>query len=516
MWLETISFSSDRVHTWSPDIFNIGEVIVKSYGVSRSYFVRVAALVVVSLVGLFALPVLGDESARAQVEQGVASSMGITHGAHIRPTYDYGRELVAFTSLAQKDIGILKYFVPWEPFDPFLLDQVRDQYPRSQDLAFALTWGPGPSGKGCDLDYGSSGPINAILRGKCDAYLRAFARSVNQRPERFLLRLANEMNIADVPWWPGHYGNSPGDFVAMWRRVHDIFRSEGVTNVEWVWSPNYASHPFNDTNYAWNNLHSYYPGDSYVDWIALSGYNWGTPWDTFEVIYGNVLNDLTCRYRKPQILLEVGSVEGPGGTQTKARWIEDMYARLPSYPLVRAVVWFNDYADASRSRPDFRITTSTADCAQRSDCDGVQSLSNWTSAYRTAISDARYTTSLPSLANATPDYVVCGTGPQVSISPSAVLLERGQTGTVTLTGAGLAGPLTFNLASQNTGQLRVTQTTVTLSPSTPTAHFSVGTHSTTPLGTYQLSLVSNQITLSFDVRVVGRVHRVYAPFVRAR
>ena len=34
-------------------------------------------------------------------------------------------------------------------------------------------------------------------------------------------------------------GNSPGDYVKMWRHVHDIFEAEGANQyVIWVWAPN--------------------------------------------------------------------------------------------------------------------------------------------------------------------------------------------------------------------------------------------------------------------------------------
>lgn len=38
------------------------------------------------------------------------------------------------------------------------------------------------------------------------------------------------------PWAANAKGNSPAQFKAAWRRVHDIFADEGATNVGWVFS----------------------------------------------------------------------------------------------------------------------------------------------------------------------------------------------------------------------------------------------------------------------------------------
>lgn len=43
------------------------------------------------------------------------------------------------------------------------------------------------------------------------------------------------------PWSEKPDGNQPGDYVKMWRHVHDIFNQEGTKNVTWVWCPNITS-----------------------------------------------------------------------------------------------------------------------------------------------------------------------------------------------------------------------------------------------------------------------------------
>ena len=57
-----------------------------------------------------------------------------------------------------------------------------------------------------------------------------------------------------------------------WKHIVDIFRSVGANNVSYVWCPNFI-YPSTTT---WPTYASLYPGDSYVDWTCLDGYNWGT------------------------------------------------------------------------------------------------------------------------------------------------------------------------------------------------------------------------------------------------
>jgi len=432
---------------------------------------------------------------------------GIAHGVHLRPTYHYGQELASFNDLAANNAGLIMYFAPWAPFDPFLVDRLHEELPATEMPAIVLSWEPGPSSTGCNLAYGGVGPLKAIAQGNCDAYIRGFARAIRVRPERFILRFAHEMNIADSPWWPGYYGSDPVQYVAAFRRIHGLFRAEAVANVEWVWSPNYASHPYDSTTYAWNDVNSYYPGDAYVDWIGLSGYNWGNPWRTFAEVYDTVLRDFTCRYAKPQLLLEVGSVEGPGGLQTKAQWMTDMYESLTRYPFVRGVVWFNDYAYATRGQADFRITTSTADFGS------VQPLSNWTSTYRTLVSRSTYVDTLPSVSEVTPPGTACVLADQLQVKPGLVLIEPGEAAHFTVSGVALVDELSIAVQGMGVQSVELTPESMTLLPPWDEGDITVQSYPSTPLGTYDFYVMADGLSVPFSVRVVRDVRGVFLPLV---
>jgi beta-mannanase len=167
------------------------------------------------------------------------------------------------------------------------------------------------------------------------------------------------MNGNWFPWSEGVNGNQAGQYVAAWRHVHDIFAAAGASNVTWVWCPNV------DYN---NNLQAItndFPGSAYVDWTGLDGYNWGTNptkpggWKTFNQVYRSTYLHLVEKVApsKPMMIGEVASSEYGG---SKAAWIEDMLARVPTeYPGVRAMLWFDKYD----SGMDWPIETSGATTA---------------------------------------------------------------------------------------------------------------------------------------------------------
>jgi hypothetical protein len=198
--------------------------------------------------------------------------------------------------------------------------------------------------------------LQGIAAGDDDTYIRDWARGAAQWGRTIYLRPMHEMNGDWYSWGRGVNGNTPADFIGAWRHMHDIFVAEGATNVRWVWSPNvrYASqYPLADL----------YPGDSYVDWVGLDGYNWGsdphlaTPtWQSFGEVFGATYDEITQHVApgKPVIVVETGSTEHGGN---KADWIRQaLLDEAPTYRQIRAVIWFNEADGPS----DFRIDSTPA------------------------------------------------------------------------------------------------------------------------------------------------------------
>ena len=191
--------------------------------------------------------------------------------------------------------------------------------------------------------------LTSIVAGRHDAYIRAVARTLKAFGRPVLLRFAQEMNGDWYPWGVGVNGNRPGQFVAAWRHVHDVFVAAGATNVRWVWSP--------VARYGVALSTAQYPGDRYVDEIGLSGFNGGselawTGWRSFASLFDASLATVhALAPDKPIQISEVGSANGGG---SKSNWIAGMFADLSRHPQVRTVIWF----DVDK-QTDWRITAST-------------------------------------------------------------------------------------------------------------------------------------------------------------
>jgi hypothetical protein len=316
------------------------------------------------------------------------------------------------------------------------------------------------------------------------------------------------MNGGGQPWSPVNMGVNPSLYVAMWRHVHDIFAAQGVTNVEWVWAPIYVSIPALPEN----DIHLYYPGDDYVDWVAVSGYNYylqyegATEWNTFEMMFDAVLNDFACRYPKPQLIHETASVEDYTGTYHKTDWIADTYVQAQNYPFLRGLVWYND-RDSANPSADFRITTSTA---HEGSVQALPANGSWTNAYKNAVASPIYTKTLPSLTAATPPMPYCGNGEAVfRAQPAAVMLVRGQSSSHQLVGINYASAVNVSLSLPATISGSVTPNTLPAPWGTATIHLQ--TSASTPLGVHTVNVQVGPSTVPIRVIVVASIKRSFLP-----
>ena len=187
-----------------------------------------------------------------------------------------------------------------------------------------------------------------VAAGKWDTYIRRWAEAARAWSHPFFLRFNWEMNGNWYPWGLGVNGNQPGDYIAAWQHVHRIFTDIGATNATWVWCPFVGPRP----------TRPFYPGDEYVDWTCLDGYNRVIPeqvgWRSFSQIFKPSYKEITEEIAptKPMLIAETASAEkeAPPG-QSKAQWIEAMFAALPvEFPAVRGLLWFN-YEEDEKTWP---------------------------------------------------------------------------------------------------------------------------------------------------------------------
>jgi len=200
-----------------------------------------------------------------------------------------------------------------------------------------------------------------VIDGSYDSYISEFAHEAAAWGHPFFLRFNWEMNGNWFPWAEGVNGNQPGEYVAAWRHVHDLFAAAGATNVTWTWCPNV------DSEGKMADLASLYPGDEYVDWTSLDGYNWGgSEWTSFGELYGATYQRIVDKIApsKPMVIAEVGSSENGG---SKSAWIAEMLRDLPTeFRQIRGVLWFDKFVDG-----DWPIETSAS--ATQAFAAGIQS-----------------------------------------------------------------------------------------------------------------------------------------------
>jgi hypothetical protein len=285
---------------------------------------------------------------------------GATIGDHLTGTqapWDIGA-VSKFADLTGKQLSLVNVFVPFAncpptpcsfyKFAPGMMESIREHGAiplfswSSQAIPSRLE----------EPDF----QLSDVIAGTYDSYIRSFAEEARDWGHPFFLRFNWEMNGNWFPWSEGVNGNREGEFVAAWRHVHDIFTAVGADNVSWVWCPNI------DPYGIFQGLGPLYPGDAYVDWTGLDGYNWGTNptkpdrWMSFDELYGSTYQRITGTLApsKPLLIGEMSSTEYGG---SKANWIRDTLAKIPTnYPKIGGLLWFDTYIEGM----DWPIESSSA------------------------------------------------------------------------------------------------------------------------------------------------------------
>ncbi|KKU92036.1 MAG: Beta-mannanase [Microgenomates group bacterium GW2011_GWA1_48_10] len=230
----------------------------------------------------------------------------------------------------------------YQQFDPRLLDQFR-----TRGIMPGLNW---DASKGSALNENQPDfSWQAINSGMHDAYITQVAKDAAAYHYPFIVRVFAEMDGNWYPWGYSVNGNTnPADFVAAWKHVVDIFRKEGATNVQfaWCWAASVLT-PSRIDQYK-DVLKQLYPGDDYVDWIALDGYSNPASTkrslqDDFQPAY-QFLKTFTHRR---MAFYEVGASEDPKDSMAKANWItQGFLTTIPQlFPDVKMVNWFNSIND---------------------------------------------------------------------------------------------------------------------------------------------------------------------------
>lgn len=232
--------------------------------------------------------------------------------------------------MSKQDINDLQSFEQWSGkkysivviFQAFLPDE-QTPFPKTQ---LNNIWLNGNTPLLTLEPWGSNNIIDEINNGELDSYLEEYAISLENwtqenwdsndnegKRKQVFIRFGHEMNLHDeaYPWC----NKSPESYQNAWKRVHDIFERPKLAYdaIQWVWCVNHVDVPFNGYK-----AEEYYPGDEYVDWVAIDGYNVGRSvpckdwdnWIDFNSVFGPMLGRFDSHPNisgKPYAIIEFAS-----------------------------------------------------------------------------------------------------------------------------------------------------------------------------------------------------------------
>jgi endoglucanase len=242
-------------------------------------------------------------------------------------------------TLQQKKLDVVQMFINWSTYFSSIKSNADAVYENGS--TFMITWE--------SWEYNTVD----IKDGKADSYIKQMANDMKAYNKEIWLRPLHEGNGNWYPWCIGGSSvNTNETYIAAWKHIVDIFRTQGATNVKFVFNIN-CSNVGTGASFT-----GHYPGDNYVDYNSLDGYNWGTTqswgstWQSFDQIFSASYNALK-QYNKPIMITEVASAEQGGD---KANWITETFKTISaSYDKITAFMWFNENKET-----DWRINSSTA------------------------------------------------------------------------------------------------------------------------------------------------------------
>jgi hypothetical protein len=255
-------------------------------------------------------------------------------------------EPTAIAADVESEYGVtpagVMWFDSWASGLAFPVDQARALWRRG--IMPNYTWEPWNTALGLN-DPGQI-HLQDVVDGTWDGYIRDRAREFAAVRGPIMVRWAHEFNGNWYPWGIANNNADPSLYVRAYRHVHDLAVAAGARNVQWVWAYNNGSSP----DEAYNDPAAAYPGDHYVDWVGIDGYNWGfgpswdptgDHWASFDATFATAYAKARAvAPRRPVMLGEFASSEDGGD---KAQWFRDMDATLRSgaYPDLKLLTYFD-------------------------------------------------------------------------------------------------------------------------------------------------------------------------------
>lgn len=264
-------------------------------------------------------------------------------------------EVTAMERWQDKKHAVINLYTNWTPSaQTRLFDHQLDNIWSHGSIPM-ITWEPTLAGETPDTIE------TQIANGKFDTFIQSWGKQLKhflsgidgiygtEDDRRIYIRLAHEPNGTWYPWSATSGENTPDDYINMWRRTHDQFSALGLddTRLQWVWA-------VNNVDIGDYTAEQYYPGDDYVDWVGMDGFNWGSDydwssWQSPPEIFEDMRQRLdTLAPEKPVVIAEVGSTSSnTHGIDNfgKNTWIEQFSQYIQDAD-IRMIAWFNEDKEA--------------------------------------------------------------------------------------------------------------------------------------------------------------------------
>lgn len=178
--------------------------------------------------------------------------------------------------------------------------------------------------------------LEDIVTGKYDGTLKKFAAGAKAYGKPVFVSFGHEMN----GWYP--WSGDPKLYISAYQYVYNKINKAGATNITWVWCPTLDN----------GNMMSYYPGNNYVDWVAVDGYNtedYGAPWTSAEFLFADSISQLE-KLNKPVMIGEMACDANTDYDQVtrKPQWLYSATDHLSKKVktgstdnLIKGIVYFN-------------------------------------------------------------------------------------------------------------------------------------------------------------------------------
>ncbi len=245
----------------------------------------------------------------------------------------------------QKQVGkglsvISTYVTVGRPVDPAVIALART---RKAKLLVTLMVDNGRDG--------SNQPSYSLARirsGRYDGKVRTLARQLKASNLPIILRMLPEPNTQWWAWSGTVNGNTPQAYVQAWNRLRKVVKPNAGKRVKLLWAPYVRSIPDTDDN----AIDQYFPGNTQVDLVGVSGYNFGVTgeleWlDPIELFQDPYI-EIQALSTKPFWIAETGTTARGG---SKPTWLRALSRLQKSMPRLRGVVLY----DVREPAGDFRI-----------------------------------------------------------------------------------------------------------------------------------------------------------------